>query len=247
MGASVVKAGLADEPMGMTDREKKLVRSSWQRFCDVNHNYGMLLFMGMFTKHPDYLNLFKQFRGRDLRSLHIDHKFRAHASAVGHQLSAMIECLDDPEVLIVLIQKNALSHTTRNVKPANFEGLFEAVIEEMTASEKSLMKTATVTAWEKLFETVNLITRCVYDEVAASSGAAVSSNLRQNETPSSTKPKKRISIATAGPRPLAISSPIYDPDENPPEAPKETPTKDDAARKDSKAHRRKSSSHIKRE
>ncbi|XP_065280102.1 globin-like [Dermacentor albipictus] len=115
----------------------------------------MLLFMCMFTKHPDYLKLFKQFRGRDLRSLPTDPKFRAHASAVGHQLSAMIECLHDPDVLIVLIQKNALSHATRNVKPANFEGLFEAVIEEMAASEKSLMKTAPVTAWEKLFDVRN--------------------------------------------------------------------------------------------
>lgn len=237
-----MKEGLADERTGMTDREKKLVRSSWQRFCDVNQDYGMLLFMGMFTNHPEYLELFKHFKGRDLRSLHNDPKFRAHASAVGHQLSAMVESLDDPEVLVVLIQKNALSHTTRNVKPTNFEGLFEAVIEEMAASERSLMKTATVSAWEKLFETVNLITRCVYDEVAASSGAAASRDHRQTETPSRKTPKKRISIAPAGQGPLAISSPIYDPDQNPAEAPKETSTKDDAARTDTKAERRKSSS-----
>ncbi|KAK8776283.1 hypothetical protein V5799_030372, partial [Amblyomma americanum] len=137
----------------MTPREKRLVRDSWRRFCDKNPDYGVLLFLSMFTKHPQYIALFRSFRGKNVRQLHEDPTFRAHAYAVGHQLSAMVESLEDPLVLIELIRKNATNHRMRQgVRPENFEGLFSAVVEEMVSSDVSLMTQATVKAWERLFE-----------------------------------------------------------------------------------------------
>ncbi|KAK8759535.1 hypothetical protein V5799_002833 [Amblyomma americanum] len=150
---SRMSAGQVDPRTGMSDREKRLVLESWRRFCEKNPNYGVLLLLGMFTKHPEYLKLFRSFKGRNLRTLHDDPKFRAHASAVGHQLSAMVECLDEPVVLIELIRKNAIKHRAQpGLRAENFEGLFSAVLSEIIASDRCLMTHDTVKAWERLFE-----------------------------------------------------------------------------------------------
>ncbi|KAH9368428.1 hypothetical protein HPB48_012642 [Haemaphysalis longicornis] len=143
----------ADEGTRMSSRERKMVRDSWRTFCKKNPDYGVLMFLGMFTKHPEYLQLFQHFKDKDIRTLPNDPKFRAHAYAVGHQLSAIVECLEEPDVVTELIRKNATSHLKRaGVKPAHFQSLFWAALEEMTASHSSMMTPSVVAAWEKLFD-----------------------------------------------------------------------------------------------
>ncbi|KAH9379383.1 hypothetical protein HPB48_008095 [Haemaphysalis longicornis] len=158
----------------MTSREKRLVLDSWRRFCRQNPDYSVILFMGMFTRHPEYQKLFRPFRKVHREALPSNAKFRAHACAVGHQLSAIVESLDEPEVAVELIRKNAADHTKRaRVRPANFEGLFSAVLAEMEAKSKPVMTPAVVAAWEKLFRRINIITRSVYDQAdATASGSA---------------------------------------------------------------------------
>ncbi|XP_075728362.1 uncharacterized protein LOC142769213 isoform X2 [Rhipicephalus microplus] len=126
----------------------------------------------MFAKHPEYLQMFPRFRDKELQTLRDDAKFRAHACAVGHQLSAIVECIEDDEVFIELIRKNAANHLPRaGVSPSNFESLFAAALEQMVASNKALMTPATMRAWEKLFKIMNKITRNVYEDAAQFSDA----------------------------------------------------------------------------
>ncbi|KAH7939532.1 hypothetical protein HPB52_013525 [Rhipicephalus sanguineus] len=150
---SALRRGLSDQRSGLTDREKRLIRNSWRKFCEQNPDYGVRIFIGMFAKHPEYLQMFPRFRDKELRTLRDDAKFRAHACAVGHQLSAIVECIEDDEVFIELIRKNAANHLPRaGVGPSNFESLFTAALEQMVASNKALMTPATLRAWEKLFK-----------------------------------------------------------------------------------------------
>ncbi|KAH6948855.1 hypothetical protein HPB50_026606 [Hyalomma asiaticum] len=162
---NLLRQGLSYSRRALTDREKKLIRNSWRKFCEKNPDYGVRIFISMFAKHPEYLQLFPRFRDKELRTLRNDAKFRAHACAVGHQLSAIVECIEDEEVLVELIRKNAANHLPRaGVRPSNFESLSEAALEQMMASNKALMTPATVCAWNKLFEKMNRITRSVYEE-----------------------------------------------------------------------------------
>ncbi|KAH8032129.1 hypothetical protein HPB51_023239 [Rhipicephalus microplus] len=147
------RKGSSDQRSGLTDGEKRLIRNSWRKFCEQNPDYGVRIFISMFAKHPEYLQMFPRFRDKELQTLRDDAKFRAHACAVGHQLSAIVECIEDDEVFIELIRKNAANHLPRaGVSPSNFESLFAAALEQMVASNKALMTPATMRAWEKLFK-----------------------------------------------------------------------------------------------
>ncbi|KAL3212927.1 hypothetical protein MRX96_035755 [Rhipicephalus microplus] len=166
------RRGSSDQRSGLTDREKRLIRNSWRKFCEQNPDYGVRIFISMFAKHPEYLQMFPRFRDKELQTLRDDAKFRAHACAVGHQLSAIVECIEDDEVFIELIRKNAANHLPRaGVSPSNFESLFAAALEQMVASNKALMTPATMRAWEKLFKIMNKITRNVYEDAAQFSDA----------------------------------------------------------------------------
>ncbi|XP_065283267.1 globin-like [Dermacentor albipictus] len=164
---NVLHKRLSYQRCSLTEHDKKLIRKSWRKFCERNPDYGVRIFIGMFAKHPEYLQLFPRFRDMELRALRHDAKFRAHACAVGHQLSAIVECIEDDEVFVELIRKNAANHLPRvGVRPANFEGLFAAALEQMVAGNRAFMTPATVNAWERLFEIMNTITRNVYEEAA---------------------------------------------------------------------------------
>ncbi|XP_065284516.1 uncharacterized protein [Dermacentor albipictus] len=162
---NVLRKSLSNKRCLLTERDKKLIRNSWRKFCERNPDYGMSIFMGMFAKHPEYLHLFPRFRDMELRALRDNAKFRTHACAVGQHLSATVDCTGDDEVLVELIRKNAANHVPRaGVRPANFESLFAAALEQMVASNRAFMTPATMSAWQRLFEIMNTITRNVYEE-----------------------------------------------------------------------------------
>ncbi|XP_050046543.1 globin-like [Dermacentor andersoni] len=181
---NVLRKSISDRRCGLTEHDKKLIRRSWRKFCERNPDYGVRIFIGMFAKHPEYLQLFPRFRDKELRALRNDAKFRAHACAVGHQLSAIVECIEDDEVFVELIRKNAANHLPRaGVRPANFESLFAAALEQLVASNRAFMTPAIVNAWERLFEIMNTITRNVYEEAAQFSATSQDTSSGDEGTP----------------------------------------------------------------
>ncbi|KAK8784691.1 hypothetical protein V5799_008944, partial [Amblyomma americanum] len=142
-----------DNRTGMSKHENKLVRDSWRRFCEKEPNFGLAFLMAMFSSHPEYLMLFPSFHNVSVHDLANNAKFRALASEVGRHMTAFIEALDDTQVLIELVRKNAINHLKfPGVQPHNFESFFSAAMQEMIAANKSAMTPATVSAWDKLFE-----------------------------------------------------------------------------------------------
>lgn len=165
MGNLLQKDDVADPRTGMTPREERLVRDSWRNFTRKNPDFRVIVLQRMFSNHPEYQNLFERFKQADVQTLPSNPKYRAHACVVGFQLSAIVESLDDPDVVAELIQRNAVNHTKlAGVRPPNFEGFFSAVLEEMEAKNKRSMTPPVVAAWAKLFEFMNTITRRVYDQ-----------------------------------------------------------------------------------
>ncbi|XP_065283256.1 globin-like [Dermacentor albipictus] len=164
---NVLRKNFSNQQCPLTERDKILIRNSWRMYCERNPDYDVSIFIGMFAKYPEYLQLFPRFRDKELRALRNDAAFRAHACAVGQQLSAIVECIEDDEAFVELIRKNAADHVPRaGVRPANFEGFFAAALEQMVACNRALMTPATVDAWQRLFEIMNTITRNVYKEAA---------------------------------------------------------------------------------
>ncbi|XP_070377467.1 globin-like [Dermacentor albipictus] len=167
------RKGVLDKRTGITKREKALLRDTWHKFCQKNPDFGSLVLLAMFTRHPEHQALFTSFHGRDLRLLRDDAKFWAFAAVVGRQLSAVVDSVDDNDALSELVHKNATDHAQRKgVLAEYFEDFYSATLGEIIESNKSAMTPAAATAWEKSFETLSTITKHVFFEAAKAAQAA---------------------------------------------------------------------------
>ncbi|KAH6927965.1 hypothetical protein HPB50_010053 [Hyalomma asiaticum] len=151
MGNSLRKAATSGGKE-LTYRERKHVRHSWQAFCRAKPDYGVLIFVEFFQRYPSYVQLFPPFRDQPLKDLVCNHRFRAHGCAVGHQIAAVVDTLDDPEVMIELIRKNAANHTAKpGVQPEHFERILHVMLETMQTRCPEQFTQDVVAAWTKLF------------------------------------------------------------------------------------------------
>ncbi|KAH6933158.1 hypothetical protein HPB50_012527 [Hyalomma asiaticum] len=151
MGNAARRAGeLPDQASGLTESEKKLIKSTWSTFCSNNREYGVLLFLSLFVKHPEYLPMFRNFRAKHVAALKDDPAFRAHGCAVGYHLTSMVDNISDPATFEVLVRRNATEHLRRKgVRPHHFQVMGECVIDVLQAKEDRLMTPAAVDAWKK--------------------------------------------------------------------------------------------------
>ncbi|KAL1473179.1 hypothetical protein MTO96_038867 [Rhipicephalus appendiculatus] len=157
----------SDTQTGMTKHEIKLVRHSWKAFCHKHPDFGSFLLLAMFTEHPHSQEVFPKFKGREVRLLHDDPKFRTFAQAVGNQLASIIDSVDDYEALVALALQNAEEHAQREgVQAKHFELFFSVMLNRMLESNRAAMTTAAVAAWEKVFHTLNMVTSQAFDEAA---------------------------------------------------------------------------------
>ncbi|XP_077560815.1 cytoglobin-2-like [Haemaphysalis longicornis] len=152
MGLSLRKKEVPDPTTGLTASDTKLVRETWRSLCSLDSDYGVLVFQALFIRHPEFLPMFSRFKDKDVDSLPDDVHFRAHACAVGNQLTSMVGSADDVRLLDALIQKNAMAHTKRRgVAPPHFHELGSCVIEVLALKFEKMMTPQAVAAWEKLF------------------------------------------------------------------------------------------------
>ncbi|KAL3200183.1 hypothetical protein MRX96_043595 [Rhipicephalus microplus] len=173
MGDGARKTGeLSNTVSGLTENEKNLIESTWRAFCSNNREYGLLLFLSLFVRHPEYLSMFRTFRAKHP-------PFRAHGCAIGYHLTSMVENILDPATLEVLVRRNTTAHLRRQgIRPRHFEVMGEIVIDVLQATEERLMTPAAVDAWKKFLSYMVLIIADVFDKAAA--------ELDQNQTKYST-------------------------------------------------------------
>ncbi|XP_065294123.1 globin-like isoform X3 [Dermacentor albipictus] len=153
MGNSLRRVATSSGRTGLTYRERKHVRDTWQAFCRAKPDYGVLIFVEFFQRYPSYLQLFEPFGDLPLKDLVCNHRFRAHGSAVGHQFTAVVDTLDEPDVMIELIRKNAVKHALKpGVKAEHFESLLHVMLETMQTRCPEHFTPDVVVAWTKLFD-----------------------------------------------------------------------------------------------
>ncbi|XP_075539965.1 globin-like [Dermacentor variabilis] len=163
---------IPDPRTGLTERERAAILQTWKHFQTAHKDYGELIFLAMFTRHPDYIELFRHFRGKSLAQLPGEAQFRAHACAVGYQLSSMVDSVNDSVLLEALIRKNAISHLERQgVHPFHFQSLGTAAIEAMKERDERGMNFIAIGAWEKFFAFLLAVTVKVFEECPASATA----------------------------------------------------------------------------
>ncbi|KAL1476457.1 hypothetical protein MTO96_036478 [Rhipicephalus appendiculatus] len=169
MGNAARKTGeLPDTVSGLTENEKNLIKSTWSIFCSNNREFGVLLFLSLFVRHPEYLPMFRNFRAKHVAELKDDPAFRAHGCAVGYHLTSMVDNILDPVTFELLVRRNATDHLRRRgVEPHHFEVMGEVVVDVLQAKEERLMTPATVDAWKKFLSYMVAIITDVFDKAAA--------------------------------------------------------------------------------
>ncbi|XP_054923091.1 hemoglobin subunit alpha-D-like [Dermacentor andersoni] len=151
MGNAQRKTGeIPDEMTGLTENQKKLVQATWRSFTSHNREYGPLVFLSLFVKHPEYLRMFRNFRSKSVSQLKDDPIFRAHGCSIGYHVTSMVESLGDPAALEVLVRRNATEHLRRKgVKPYHFEILGQCLVDVLQAREERLMTPEAIEGWGK--------------------------------------------------------------------------------------------------
>ncbi|KAK4874917.1 hypothetical protein RN001_014277 [Aquatica leii] len=137
-----------DPATGLTNHEKQLVENSWNLVKTDIKNHGVELFILYFTDFPEYQNFFP-FRGIPLEELRKSEKLRSHGVTVMYTIGAIIDNLRDPEVLMILLHKNALSHSPRGVKAKHYWDLKKAVMKLLRGGLGSEFTKETEAAWDK--------------------------------------------------------------------------------------------------
>ncbi|XP_060522783.1 globin-like isoform X2 [Cylas formicarius] len=142
--------GRTDDPdpvTGLTTRDKYLVKTSWAKLAKTPTDSGVALLLLFFKKFPQYVELFP-FKDTPYDELKTSKKFRAHCTSVVYGLSAIIDAINDNDLLIQLLHKTGSSHKLRSVTQQGFEDLKAVTIELFS----SIMKPDEVAAWKKTLE-----------------------------------------------------------------------------------------------
>ncbi|KAH7959723.1 hypothetical protein HPB49_013313 [Dermacentor silvarum] len=169
MGNAQRKTGqIPDEATGLTEHQKQLVQATWRSFCSHNREYGVLIFISLFVKHPEYLPMFHNFRGKSVAQLKDDPVFRAHGCSIGYHVTSMVESLGDPASLEVLVRRNATEHLRRKgVKPRHFEVMGQCLVDVLQAREERQMTPEAIEGWGKFLTLMVRIIKDVYEKAAA--------------------------------------------------------------------------------
>ncbi|XP_021374367.1 globin-2 B chain-like isoform X2 [Mizuhopecten yessoensis] len=156
--------GNADGPLGLTERELKMIKVSWDVLAEDKKSNGVKFFMTLFTIFPTSKDLFKHFKDVPLDQLKYDgettksnKKMVAHAMSVMYALESYVDSLDDAYCLEELVKKVAISHKPRGIGPDKFKLLtpvLHAVIEDLVKDDDSVDLETIKSGWTKLIDTV---------------------------------------------------------------------------------------------
>ncbi|KAG5894654.1 hypothetical protein JTB14_017366 [Gonioctena quinquepunctata] len=164
----IKKTGRTDDPdpvTGLTSREKYLIKSSYEavRKNPVEHGVGILNLL--FKKYPEALELFP-FRDIPLNELPNNPRYRAHCNSVIYGFTAIVDALDNNELLVTILTKVGETHVPRNVFEESFTQLEGIVIEYFSP----LLNGEELAAWDKTLKVAfNVIRGAVTEEMAKKS------------------------------------------------------------------------------
>ncbi|ESO91320.1 hypothetical protein LOTGIDRAFT_203115 [Lottia gigantea] len=140
---------IPDKATGLTIREKRLIVNSWEQIkVNIKQN-GVALFIGYFIAYPYTQDYFHKFKGKDLKQVEKSAQMRSHGTTVMHALNALVENLDDPECLVDLLQKNAVTHFKLGIRYQQYKELFDMFPGYLKDRIGAQCTEQTVVAWNK--------------------------------------------------------------------------------------------------
>jgi len=140
-----------DPATGLTPREKDVIRNTWAIAKQDQEGTGYDLFIRFFTENPSYQSNFKSFAGVPLAELRGNKKVLAHALNVLSAITALVDSLDDTEVIVEMLTKLAGNHFRRGIKIEMFQNLGVTIVGLLKEKLGAAMDDQAVEAWKKTY------------------------------------------------------------------------------------------------
>ncbi|XP_050514572.1 cytoglobin-1 [Diabrotica virgifera virgifera] len=147
----------ADSTTGLTSRDRYLLKSSWAGVMKNPTDNGVALLLLMFKKFPETKTVFP-FKDIPNEELANNVRFRAHCNSVVYAITSMVDAIDDPSLLVGILEKVGRDHKRRSIPQKYFEGLQETIIELFS----TFMKPNEINSWNKA---LGVIFKVVADNV----------------------------------------------------------------------------------
>ncbi|XP_026758525.2 globin-1-like isoform X2 [Galleria mellonella] len=149
---------------GLSRRDVYAIQRSWSQLYSNPGKYGLLLFIKLFRADPETKSFFKAIQNIGEDEISKSFQFRAHAINLMTAINAAVVSLDQPEVVIVLMNKLGESHHRRHVEIKHFKVVKSVLVNILKTELKA--NQALVTSWDRfvdfiykhIFEKLNSLT-----------------------------------------------------------------------------------------
>lgn len=156
-----------DPTTGLTQRDREIISHIWGLATDkktlkIN---AVEFFIQLFETYPHIQERFELFKDKPLEELRTSPKMKAHATSVFYALTSYVENLDDPETLVGLVQKIAVSHVGRKIPTDDFDKLRIVFLNFVKYLLKDQYTPEIEQAWDKLLRAQTAIYKQTEEEL----------------------------------------------------------------------------------
>ncbi|XP_076448380.1 globin-like [Babylonia areolata] len=178
--ASIFGSGDADVPdpaTGLTPREKEAITASWALLAQKKEirKHGVEFFVMLFETYPYMQPTFNAFKGMTSEDLRRDKTMYSHALTVMYSIGNLVENLDDAEQLVLLVNKIAFNHLSRDIGIRYFEDLKDMFPKFLVARAGEAATPFVQQSWTKFLGVMNSVVQQKADEMKQGGGAGGSS------------------------------------------------------------------------
>ncbi|GAB1597931.1 globin-like [Argonauta hians] len=146
--------GDVDHTTGLTRQEKNAIIKSWKYVQDDQIPTSTAFFQRLFTEHPEYIQFFPKFRGKELQQVFEMFTLELHAHRVYMALNTLVENLDSPEILENTMQKVGEDHKKTGVPNEAFQALVKVILDVMSEKQGKHFTPLVKSSWVKVFDIV---------------------------------------------------------------------------------------------
>nr|XP_023030514.1 neuroglobin-like [Leptinotarsa decemlineata] len=141
--------GRTDDPdpqLGLTSRDKYLLKNSWETVMKDSTGNGVKFFMRLFEIQPKYHQAFP-FRNISRNDLPSNKKFQAHCNSVMYSIGSLIGVMEDSAVFSSLAERIGIAHASRGVDIDALKDVKTALVDTL-----SFMQQEELEAWNKFLD-----------------------------------------------------------------------------------------------
>ncbi|XP_078001284.1 globin-like [Glandiceps talaboti] len=106
-----------DPRLPLTARQKFSIQKSWKAIQRAMEDVGINMFIRLFKTHPEYQDLFCEYKDMSEEKLRNNLNFATHCGMVMNIFDEVIDSLDDVDHIINLLGKRGRKHAKYGVKP----------------------------------------------------------------------------------------------------------------------------------